>query len=106
EGSQGPRYYEWTWFQLPYPGEVGCAHWLIARRSLSTPQDIAYYHAYAPATSTLADLVLIAGRRWAIEVGFEQTRANWASTNRNVDSGGPGIAISRWYWWRTLSWSG
>jgi len=74
EGSQGPRYYEWTWFQLPYHGEVGCAHWLIARRSLSTPEDIAYYHAYAPATSTLADLVLIAGRRWAIEVGFEQTK--------------------------------
>jgi hypothetical protein len=74
EGSQGQRYYDWTWFYLPYSNEVGCAHWLIARRSLSTPEDIAYYHAYAPATSTLTDLVLIAGRRWAIEVGFEQTK--------------------------------
>src|SRR5258708_25700124 len=50
EGSQGSRYYDWTWFQLPYSSEVGCAHWLIARRSLSTPDDIAYYHAFAPAT--------------------------------------------------------
>lgn len=74
EGSQGSRYYDWMWFQLPYHGEVGCAHWLIARRSLSTPQDIAYYHAYAPATSTLTDLAFIAGRRWAIEVGFEQAK--------------------------------
>src|SRR5215831_5794324 len=29
EGSQGPRYYEWTCFQLPYSGAVGSAHWLI-----------------------------------------------------------------------------
>ncbi len=74
EGSQGPRYYDWTWLRLPYASQAGCAHWLIARRSLSALQDVTYYHAYAPATSSLAELVHIAGSRWAIEVGFEQTK--------------------------------
>ncbi len=31
-----------------------------------------YYHAYAPSTKPLTDLVRIAGSRWPIEVGFEQ----------------------------------
>ncbi len=74
EGSQGPRYYDWAWLRLPYASQAGCAHWLIARRSPSAPQDVAYYHAYAPETSSLAELVHIAGCRWAIEVGFEQTK--------------------------------
>jgi SRSO17 transposase len=75
EGSQGPRYYDWTWLRLPYASRAGCAHWLVARRSLRTPQAVAYYHADAPATSSLTELVHIAGSRWAIEVGFEQTKA-------------------------------
>jgi len=74
EGSQGPRYYDWAWLELPYKSEPGFAHWLIARRSVTVPQEIAYCHAYASGTTSLAELVRIAGARWAIEVGFEQTK--------------------------------
>lgn len=74
EGSQGPRYYDWTWLQLPYLSNAGSAHWLIARRSISLPHEVAYYHAYAPSTTPLNDLVCIAGSRWPIEVGFEQAK--------------------------------
>jgi len=74
EGSQGPRYYDWTWLQLPYLSNAGSAHWLIARRSISVPHEVAYYHAYAPSTRPLNDLVRIAGSRWPIEVGFEQAK--------------------------------
>lgn len=74
EGSQGPRYYDWGWCQLPYEAADGLAHWLIIRRSLHLPHELAYYHAYAPATSSLADLVQVAGTRWQIEMGFEQAK--------------------------------
>ena len=74
EGSQGPRYYDWTWLQLPYLSNAGFAHWLMARRSIRLPHEIAYYHAYAPSTTPLSKLVRIAGSRWPIEVGFEQAK--------------------------------
>jgi SRSO17 transposase len=74
QGSQGPRYYDWAWLQLPYASKPGFAHWLIARRSLSLPLEVAYYHTCAPSTSSLTDLVRIAGSRWPIEVGFEQAK--------------------------------
>jgi SRSO17 transposase len=74
EGSQGPRYYDWTWTQLPYLSNAGSAHWLIARRRISLPHELAYYHAYAPSSTPLSDLVRIAGSRWPIEVGFEQAK--------------------------------
>jgi SRSO17 transposase len=74
DGSQGPRYYDWTWVQLPYQSKTGFAHWLIARRSISLPQEMAYYHACAASTSRLTELVRIAGSRWPIEVGFEQAK--------------------------------
>jgi SRSO17 transposase len=74
EGSQGPRYYDWAWMALPYRSARGRAHWLMARRSISTPSKVAYYHVYAPHTSSLAELVRIAGSRWPIEVGFQQAK--------------------------------
>jgi hypothetical protein len=49
-------------------------HWVVIGRSISDPTDYAYYHAYAPADTSLADLVRVAGRRWVIEAAFEQTK--------------------------------
>jgi SRSO17 transposase len=66
-GSQGERLYDWTWIRLPYESVAGLAHWLVARRSLSDPTDVAYYRAFGPADTTLAALVRVAGARWAIE---------------------------------------
>jgi hypothetical protein len=42
--------------------------WALARRSISKPDEIAYYLAYAPLETTVQELVRIAGTRWAIEV--------------------------------------
>jgi SRSO17 transposase len=74
EGSKGARYYDWAWVQLPYRSASGLAHWLVARRSLSFPHEFAYYHVYAPTTSSLTDFVRIAGARWQIEMDFEQAK--------------------------------
>jgi SRSO17 transposase len=73
-GSQGERLYDWTWIRLPYASAAGWAHWLLARRSLSDPTEVAYYRAFGPAASTLAALVRVAGARWAIEENFEDAK--------------------------------
>jgi SRSO17 transposase len=73
-GSQGERLYDWTWLRLPYESVTGLAHWLLARRSLSDPTEVAYYRAFGPADTPLAALVRVAGTRWAIEENFEDAK--------------------------------
>jgi SRSO17 transposase len=74
EGSQGPRLYDWVRVRLSSEEIPDKAQWLLARRSLSDPSDVAYYRAYGPKETTLSALVQIAGRRWTIEEGFERAK--------------------------------
>lgn len=74
EGSQGPRLYEWAWFQLPEVTGTGQARFVLLRRSLSDPSQHAYYRVAGPATLTLAEVVQIAGRRWTIEEAIEEAK--------------------------------
>ena len=83
EGSQGPRLYEWAWFQLPEihePVEHAArersqqARFLLLRRSLSDPSKRAYYRVAGPVNLTLREVVRIAGRRWTIEQGIEEAK--------------------------------
>jgi SRSO17 transposase len=74
EGSKGPRLYEWAWLQLPDDTEAARTRWVLMRRSLSDPSERAYYRAYGPATTTLAELVRVTGSRWRIEEGYEQAK--------------------------------
>jgi SRSO17 transposase len=73
-GSQGERLYDWTWIRLPYESPAGLAQWLLARRNLSDPTEVAYYRAFGPADTALAALVRVAGARWAIEENFEDAK--------------------------------
>jgi SRSO17 transposase len=74
EGSQGPRYYDWACLQLPYTTTAGKGQWLLARRSVSDPKEVAYYRVFGPAETALSEMVRVAGRRWTIEEGFEQAK--------------------------------
>jgi SRSO17 transposase len=76
EGSKGPRLYEWAWLQLPEEtqAESRRARWLLIRRSLSDRSQRAYYRASGPAQTTLPQLVQVAGSRWQIEEGYEQSK--------------------------------
>jgi SRSO17 transposase len=72
EGSQGPRYYDWAWQSLDFRWtEPGWKQWLLARRSLSDPTEIAYYFVFAPESVTLEQVVQAAGSRWQVEEAFE-----------------------------------
>ena len=73
-GSQGERLYDWACVRLPYESAPGTAQWLLARRSLSDPTEFAYYRAFGPAATPVAELVRVAGMRWAIEAGFEDAK--------------------------------
>jgi len=75
EGSKGPRLYDWVWLEADssdLPEEW--KRFLLARRSLEDPTEIAYYFVFAPAGVTLQEAVEAAGLRWNIESGFEQAK--------------------------------
>jgi len=74
DGAKGPRLYDWAWAKLPYRTAEGWAKWLLVRRSVSDPSDLASYLVFAPAGTTLEQGVAVAGRRWTIEVGLEQAK--------------------------------
>jgi SRSO17 transposase len=74
EGSQGPRWYDWACLRLPYATPAGLGQWLLARRSLSDPKELAYYRVFGSADTTVTEMVRVAGRRWTIEEGFEQAK--------------------------------
>jgi SRSO17 transposase len=74
EGSQGPRLYDWACLALPYEAAPGMARWLLVRRGRSDPTERAYYRVYGPAETTVETMVQVAGRRWCIEVAFEEAK--------------------------------
>jgi SRSO17 transposase len=71
-GSQGPRFYDWAWQELSFRWtELGWKQWLLARRSLSDPTEIAYYFVFAPEEVRLEQVVRAAGSRWQVEEAIE-----------------------------------
>jgi SRSO17 transposase len=81
QGAKGPRRYHWAALQLPTVAEFDyqgatCVRrrWALARRSISKPSEIAYFLAYAPPQTTVADLVRVAGTRWQIEECFQAAK--------------------------------
>ena len=105
-GAKGPRVYDWTAVEIRPLREPGKGHWLLARRSLAKPGELAYYVCFGPAETALAELVRVAGTRWAIEECFEEAkgqslpprRRGWDWTSTRCGGGtGPvrGAAVGR-----------
>src|SRR5947209_11809811 len=75
--------------QLPGPDV-----WLLSRRSLSTPDKLAYYLAYAPPKTSLETLVRVASSRYTVEQCIEEAKGEtgldeyevrfWHSWNRHI----------------------
>jgi SRSO17 transposase len=96
QGDKGPVTYDWACarviesrHRLP-AGE----HWLLARRSVTDPSEIAYYLSNAGAATTLPMLAWVASRRYTIEQCFEEAKDDvgldqyevrtWPSWHRHV----------------------
>jgi SRSO17 transposase len=73
-GAHGPREYHWARVWLQAGARPGRGHWLLARRSLGDPGQIAYYACYGPRRASTADLARVAGSRWHIEECFQQAK--------------------------------
>jgi SRSO17 transposase len=74
DGAKGHRFYDWTHIPLAGSSSVGMRQWLLVRRSLRDPSELAFYTCFGPADTSLARLVAVAGCRWSIEVGFQTAK--------------------------------
>ncbi len=73
DGSKGPRLYDWALIALAAPGRH-----LLVRRSLVPDAkgelELAFFLCSAPPGKTLAELVAVAGARWAVEDCFAEAK--------------------------------
>jgi SRSO17 transposase len=75
EGSKGQRLYDWAMATLPgHEHRLDATRWLLVRRSLTDPADLAFYLCSGPDDTTIDTLVQVAGTRWAIEECFKQAK--------------------------------
>jgi len=72
-GSKGPREYHWARAAIRPLEDTG-SYWLLVRRSLTDPADLAYYLCHGPEATALRELVRVAGARWAIEETFQTAK--------------------------------
>lgn len=68
-GCKGHRDYHWAWAATASP-----RHWLLIRRSIPDPSDLAFFYCHAPAGRpvSLPVLIKIAGKRWPVEECHQQ----------------------------------
>jgi SRSO17 transposase len=75
-GSKGPRLYDWAVTRTNSLEPQKYSRWLLIRRSVSEPTEVAYFACGGPPETTLEDLVRIAGVRWSIEECFELAKGD------------------------------
>ena len=56
------------------PFAHGWRGWVLARRSISDPTEIAYYLCFGTRGTRLRELVRVAGARWAVEESFQTAK--------------------------------
>jgi SRSO17 transposase len=90
-GSKGERLYDWA-----IAGAGPKWHYLLIRRSL-TSGELAYYRCWSPHGVILAELVRVAGARWAVEECFAAAKNETALDHYQVRK------LSAWYRHVTLA---
>jgi SRSO17 transposase len=96
EGEKGLITYDWACQRIveSRDGLPGPDAWLMARRSLSDPSDIAYYLSNAPADTPLLKLAQVASTRYTVEQCIEEAKGEvgldeyevryWHSWHRHI----------------------
>lgn len=94
DGTKGPRLYDWARMATHCPDPNSYARWLLIRRSVTDPDEVAYFACGGPAETTRMELVGVAGTRWVIEECLELGKGecgldeyevrSWAGWHRHV----------------------
>ena len=92
EGEKGPRSYDWACGRVidRREGQPGRELWLLARRSLGDPRELAYYLAHAPEDTPLATLARVAATRYTVEQCIEEAKG---------EAGLDQYEVRRWHSW-------
>jgi SRSO17 transposase len=76
-GAKGERLFDWARVRVVEREDHLPARdaWLLLRRSISKPAELAYYLSNADETVSLAELARVAATRWAIEMCFAEAKS-------------------------------
>jgi SRSO17 transposase len=99
EGEKGPRTYDWAAQRIVESRTAlpGPDAWLLARRSLSQPEELAYYLSNAPSDTPLLKLAQVASTRFTVEQCIEEAKGETGLDHYEVRS------WQSWYRHITLS---
>jgi len=96
EGEKGPRIYDWAYHRVVEPRDSmpGPDGWLLARRSISDPTEVAYYLSNAPGTTPLQTMASVGSARYTVEQCIEEGKGDagldayqirhWPSWHRHI----------------------
>jgi len=74
-GTKGERLFDWARLPIAQAGTVDGCHWLVFRRCIDNPDEVAYFLVSAPPETPLSTMVQAIGARWSIEEDLEATKA-------------------------------
>ena len=74
-GTKGERLFDWARLPVAQAGVVDGRHWLLVRRCLDDPNELAYYLVWAPPETSLPTMVAAIGARWRIEEDLHACKA-------------------------------
>jgi SRSO17 transposase len=75
QGTKGPRLFDWARLPVLDRGTTDGRHWLVFRRCLDDPHEVAYYLVWAPPDTPLPLIVQAIGCRWHIEEDLHAGKA-------------------------------
>jgi SRSO17 transposase len=95
-GEKGPRTHDWAAARVveSRDGLPAATLWLLARRGIEAPHELAYYFGWAPEETPLLTLAQVAGARWTTEQCYAEGKGEagladyevryWHSWHRHV----------------------
>lgn len=74
-GTKGERLFDWARLPIAHAGAIDGRHWLLVRRCLDDPCELAFFLVWAPPDTPLSVIVEAIGARWRVEEDLEANKA-------------------------------
>ncbi|MBA3275805.1 MAG: transposase [Chloroflexia bacterium] len=91
-GSKGPRVFDWAHIRLPYDTEPGFRQWVLVRRAVREPEELACYRVFGLAGTTLPGMARVAGTRCSPGARLKRTTACSSRSSHPASSKAPKAA--------------